>query len=263
MKVSANGISINYDIRGKGDNLVLIHGMGDNLNMWYHQLPVFSMRYRVITYDIRGAGQTESPEGEYSVQVFAEDAYRLMKALEVENACFLGYSMGGRIALEVAVRHPEMVKAVICASSPIMLGPPPSGTPAQRPPMPDFTSEGAMEAFAEMHATSAFSPGFRDRNPDEFERYMRVKLYNTPEGLGRLMGSLGGIGSPLGAAAIKCPVLLIAGEKDSLISVEQAVKARDSIPGSKLVTLPAGHAAAVECPDDFNAAVLEFLSGID
>jgi pimeloyl-ACP methyl ester carboxylesterase len=117
MKVKANGISMNYQIKGKGTNLVLIHGAGDNLNMWYHQVPVFSKSYRVITYDIRGSGKTERPEGEYSISLFTEDAYQLMKAIRVDEAYFLGYSMGGRIALELALNHPELVKALVLANS--------------------------------------------------------------------------------------------------------------------------------------------------
>ena len=59
MKTQANGISMNYQVKGKWANLVLIHGAGDNLSMWYHQVPIFSKSYRVITYDVRGSGKSE------------------------------------------------------------------------------------------------------------------------------------------------------------------------------------------------------------
>ena len=64
MRIDANGISMNYEVEGSGKWLVLVHGMGDNLGAWYNQVPVFSQRYRVLTYDVRGHGQTEAPEGE-------------------------------------------------------------------------------------------------------------------------------------------------------------------------------------------------------
>jgi len=80
MIIKANGISMNYESEGIGENLVLIHGLGNNLNMWYHQLPVFSKSYRVISYDVRGFGQTETTEAEYSLSLFAQDLYELMKA---------------------------------------------------------------------------------------------------------------------------------------------------------------------------------------
>ncbi|MBI4302451.1 MAG: alpha/beta fold hydrolase, partial [Chloroflexi bacterium] len=58
MKIKANGISMNYELTGAGECLTLIHGAGDNLNMWYHQVPTLSQRYQVLTYDVRGFGQT-------------------------------------------------------------------------------------------------------------------------------------------------------------------------------------------------------------
>jgi len=262
MKIKANGISMNYEIKGKGANLVLIHGAGDNLNMWYHQLPLFSKSYRVITYDVRGAGETGSPEGEYSIPVFAEDAYQLMKAIRVQDAYFLGYSMGGRIALELAINHPELVKALVLANSPVGLVPPPSQGVERRPVMPDILDKGDMKVFAEMMATNAFSPGFRSKNPDEFEKYMKVKLQNRPQGIARMMRSLGVLASPPDLSKVKCPALIIVGENDFLIGVEQGKQAQKALVGSKLVILPTGHAAAVELPEKFNSAVVEFLSEV-
>ena len=124
MRITANGISINYEIKGSGESLVLIHGAGDNLEMWYHQVPVLSRRYRVITPDTRGHGQTESPEARSSVPVFVEDVHELTKAVGIEKAYFLGYSMGGGIAIGLALKYPETVGALILANTPI--GSPPS-----------------------------------------------------------------------------------------------------------------------------------------
>ncbi len=263
MKIKANGISMNYEIEGKGENLVLIHGAGENLNMWYHQLPVFSKSYRVIAYDVRGAGKTESPEGEYSISLFAEDVYQLMNAIGVQDACFLGYSMGGRIALELALNHPELVKALVLASSPIGLTPPsPRSEPQQRGPMPEISSKEDMKAFAERMATTAFSPGFESKNPAEVERYINIKLQNQPEGISRMMRSLGGIASRPDLSKVKCPVLIIVGENDPLVGVEPGRQTHEALANSKLVTMPTGHAAPMELPEEFNAAVLEFLSGV-
>lgn len=260
MKIKANGILMNYEIRGKGQNLVLIHGAGDNLNMWYHQVPVFSKNYWVITYDVRGSGETESPEGEYSMSLFSEDAYQLMKAIRVEDAYFLGYSMGGRIALELALNHPELVKALVLANSSPVLAPPTAESRERRRATLELLDRGDMKAFAEMMTTNAFSPGFRSSHPVEFEKYMKIKLQNQPEGLARIMRLLGVAASPPDLGKVKCPVLLIVGENDTLMGAEQGKQAQKAITGSKLVTLPTGHAAAIELPEKFNSAVLEFLS---
>jgi len=260
MKVKANGISINYQVKGKGANLVLVHGAGDNLNMWYHQVPVFSKSYRVITYDVRGSGKTERPEGEYSIALLAEDAYQLMKAIGVKEAYFLGYSMGGRIALELALNHPELIKALILANSSVVLTPPSAESLERRRTILELLGKGDMKAFAEMMTAGAFSPGLKSRNPAEFKKYMKVKLQNHPQGIARIMQLLGAPASPPDLSKVRCPVLLIVGEHDLYMGVEQGKRGHEAMTGSKMVLLPTGHAAAIEAPEKFNSAVLEFLS---
>lgn len=263
MKVKANGISMYCEIKGKGENLVLVHGAGDNLNMWYHQVPAFSRHYRVITYDVRGSGKSDSPEGQYSIPLFAEDLYQLMKALKVSEAYFLGYSMGGRIALQLALEHPEMVKALVLANSSVGLAPPTPEAMERRKAIIGLLEKKDMGTFAEMMTVAAFSPDFKSRNPAEFERYKKVKMQNKPEGIARLMGSLTAPPSPPDLSKVTCPTLLIVGEHDSYMGVEQGKQAQQAIAGSELVILPTGHAAAIEAPDRFNAAVLDFLSRVE
>jgi 3-oxoadipate enol-lactonase len=262
MKTRANGISMNYEMKGKGANLVLIHGAGNNLNMWYHQVPAFSKNYRVVTYDVRGSGKTDRPEGDYSMSLFVEDAYRLMQAIKVTDGYFLGFSMGGRIALELAVNYPEMVKALVLANSAV-------GGPSSSPQALErwranieLLEKGEMKKVAEITTASAFSPNFRSKNPAEFEKYMKVKQQNKPDGIARLMRSMNLPANPLDLSKVKCPTLLIAGENDSHLGVEQANRTQEAIAGSKMVLLPTGHASAVELPKKFNSAVLEFLSGL-
>ncbi len=262
MRIKANGISMNYQIKGKGANLVLIHGAGDNLNMWYHQVPVFSKTYRVITYDVRGSGKTESPGGEYSISLFAEDLNQLMKAIRVEDAYVLGYSMGGRIALELTISHPELVKALVLANSSVGLTPPSPETLERRRVTLELLDRGDMRKVAEMMTTGAFSPDFKSKNPTEFKKYMEVKLQNKPDGIARLMRSLSTPTAPPDLSKVKCPVLLIVGENDLYMGVEQGKRTHEAIAGSKMVVLPTGHAAAMEAPEKFNSGVLEFLSGL-
>jgi len=262
MKIKANDILMNYEIKGKGQNLVLIHGAGDNLNMWYHQVPVFSKSYRVITYDVRGSGETESPKGESSISLFSEDVYQLMKAIRVEDAYFLGYSMGGRIALELAINHPELVKALVLANSSVGLTPPSHQTVERMRAILELLDKGDIKRVSEMMTTDAFSPGFKSKNLAEFEKYMKVKLQNKPEGIARLMHSLSVPTATPNLGKVKCPVLFIVGENDFLTGVERGKQEQKAIVNSKLVILPTGHAAAIELPEKFNSAVLEFLSAV-
>ena len=124
----------------------------------------------------------------------------------------------------------------------------------------DLLDKGDIKKVAEIIATGAFTPGFRVKNPIEFERYLNVVLRNKPDGLARIMRSLF---TPLASpdlSKVKCPVLLIIGANDPNIGVEQGQKAHEEIAGSKLVILLTGHATALELPDKFDSAVMEFLS---
>ncbi|MDP2917421.1 MAG: alpha/beta hydrolase [Dehalococcoidia bacterium] len=262
MIVKANGISMNYEVNGRGENLVLIHGLGDNLDMWYNQVPVFPKSFRVITYDVRGSGKTEIPKEDYSLTVLVEDAHELMKAIGAEKACLLGYSMGGRIAFELAVKYPEMAKALVLANSSVgLVARSPQATERRRLNQ-ELLEKGNIEKAAENMTTGAFSPGFKSRSPAEFERYRKVKLQNRAEGIAQLMRSLTVPTPPPDLSRLKCSVLLVVGENDINMGVEQAKREQAALPGSKLVILPTGHASAVEMPQRFNQAVLEFLSQI-
>jgi len=258
MRIKANNIFINYRMNGKGENFVLIHGAGDNLNMWDHQVPVFSKSYRVITYDVRGHGETESPETEYTMSLLCEDLYQFTKAMKVKSAYFLGYSMGGRLVLNLAIDHPEIVKALILANSPVGLMPPEAIQGRQM--MLELLEKGDFKTAVELMTTSAFSPGFKDENPTEFEKYKNVKLRNKPDCFTRIIRAIGTFSTIPDLSKVQCPVLIIIGEHDAIMGVDQGKLAQKTIVGSKLVILPTGHAAAVESPSKFNSAVLEFLS---
>lgn len=259
MKIEANGIMMNYELAGEGPCLALIHGAGDNLKMWYNQVTVFSQRYQVLTYDVRGFGLTQSLPGEYSMALFAEDLYQLLQALNIGEAFLLGYSMGGRIALELAIQHPKVAKALVLANS---------GVGGPRPPeaverfrfMLELLQKGDVATIAEEMTTGAFSPGFKEKNPEAFERYKAVKLEVDPQSFAQAMMALAEDIRPPDVGRIQCPTLIICGENDSYMTPDVARSMQQAIPGSELMVMSTGHAAAIEAPESFNTAVLEFLS---
>jgi pimeloyl-ACP methyl ester carboxylesterase len=264
MKIKANGIYINYEVKGEGKNLFLIHTVGDNLNIWYNQVPVLSKSYRVITYDMRGFGKTDSPNGEYTIALMAEDAYNLLKAIDVEETYVLGHSLGGRIALELAIKNPEMVKALIFANSSPALTPPTDGSPSLLQETVEQIRKGDIKTIAEMSASMFVSQRFQSHNPEEFDKYVKIKLQNKADGFDRITrATLLTPQVPPDLSKIKCPLLLIRGEYDRTEFKIGAKNIHQAVTNSKLVTLPTGHTAAVELPDKFNSAVLAFLSEIN
>lgn len=260
MKLAANGIEVNYELCGSGKCLVLIHGFSDNLNMWFRQMPEFSKRCRVLAYDVRGFGQTEVTKEPYSMGLFADDLYELLRALDIESACVLGYSMGGRIGLEFALKHPEMTDVLILANSGVGASPS-HDMEERRNMMAEILKQGDINVISEIMAAASFSPDFGEKNPAAFQKYKSIKMQNNPSEYYAIMQAIvGAIDSPVELNRLKCPVLIIAGERDGLMEVSVAESMRQTIENAELQILPTGHAAAIEVPEQFNRIVLDFLN---
>lgn len=269
MRIKANGIEMEAALHGEGPVLVLIHGFSDNLTMWYNQVPEFSRTNRVLVYDVRGHGQTETPETEIGMDLLADDLRALLDALEIEKACILGYSMGGRIGLSFALKYQDRTAGLIFANSGVT-GPDIQPSPeelqammARRQEMMDMLETGNIEAIASGMAERSMAPGFRERNPEVFKRYEQVKLKNSPRAYKTIMeGMTRAMMDPPDLGQLKCPALIIAGEHDGFMAMDVARSMEKRIADATLAVFPTGHAAAIEAPEEFNGAVLDFLKTI-
>src|SRR3990172_8309870 len=110
---TVNGIDIYYEVHGRGEPVLLIMGLGANATAWVMQIPELSVEYRVIAFDNRGSGRSGKPDGAYSIAQMADDAALLLDELSIHSAHVFGMSMGGMIAQELALRHPERVRTLI------------------------------------------------------------------------------------------------------------------------------------------------------
>jgi 3-oxoadipate enol-lactonase len=266
MRLEAGGIEVSYELCGAGAALVLVHGFTDNLGMWYNQVPVFSEQFQVLTYDVRGHGATKTPEGGFSMRLFADDLHALLEGLDIERACVLGYSMGGRIALQFALEYPQMTTGLVFANSGVTsadVQPTEEQIAAlaeRRQQMVEMFETGRIELIADGMAERSFSPGFRERAPAVFQEYKDVKLKNDPRHYLSIMEAMvEAVTNPPDLSRLECPVLIIAGERDSFMTVEEAKSMQRAISDASLTLLPTGHAAAIEAPEAFNRAVLDFV----
>jgi pimeloyl-ACP methyl ester carboxylesterase len=111
-------INIYYEIYGEGVPLVMITGLAGDSNWWSREeIKAYSRYFKLIIFDNRGAGRTDKPKEEYSIDQFATDVLGLMDALKIEKAHILGTSMGGMIAQEIAINHPERVERLVLCST--------------------------------------------------------------------------------------------------------------------------------------------------
>jgi pimeloyl-ACP methyl ester carboxylesterase len=115
--VRANGIHINYEERGEGEPLILIMGLGADGAVWELHAQAYEQHFRCILMDNRGAGLSDKPAGPYTTGMMADDTAGLMDALGIETARVAGVSMGGAIAQNLALRHPEKVQSMVLVST--------------------------------------------------------------------------------------------------------------------------------------------------
>ena len=115
--IKVNDINIYYEIHGEGEPLVFIVGLGADVSEYANDIHSLAKKYKVIAFDNRGAGRTEKPDSPYSIEIMAEDTFGLMQALGIKCANIVGQSMGGRIALVLALMHPERIKKLVLVST--------------------------------------------------------------------------------------------------------------------------------------------------
>ena len=269
--VLVNGIRLHYRVYGEGTPLVLAHGFGATLDMWAEQIEPFSQRYRVVVYDSRGHGRTEAPRdwASYRLEDYVEDQRQLMDHLGLETAYVGGLSMGGMIALQFALTHPQRVKALLlcdtAASNRQM-----EGVRGDRPEGP-FAA--AVRRFIVRDVIpSAFVigrylplerlPQLRDA-PQGVKSYVRNLRQNTALGLRGAWHTImerPDVEDRLGE--IRVPTLIVVGERDNLLAPSRLMQQR--IPGCRFVLIrDSAHGTANWRPDAFNKAVLDFLEDLE
>jgi len=116
-KIALNKTEIYYETAGKGQMVLFIHGLGSSVRDWETQIPAFSKSFHTVAFDLRGHGQSQKPQGPYSMSLFASDAAELIKSLGGAPVHVVGISLGGMVAFQLAVNHPELVKSLAIVNS--------------------------------------------------------------------------------------------------------------------------------------------------
>lgn len=264
-KNKVNDIEIYYETTGSGEPLVLISGLGYPLWQWHKIVPYLSEHFQVITFDNRGAGQTDKPAGPYTSQMLAADTAGLLDALDIEKATVMGHSMGGFIAQAMALDFPEKVSRLILCSTNF-------GGPRHVPV--------SAEAFAVLTDTTtdpltrftnglkvSTAPGWADTNPDFVKEWVEWRVAN-PMDVDAYQSQLAiGLALISEDAAfehklpnISVPTLILFGAHDKVVPPENAELLAKQIRGSRIAILPdAGHFFPIEAPEAASQVVIDFI----
>jgi len=261
-----DNLRLNVQVQGTGEPLLLIHGFTGSISAWGEDLMSgLAQAHQVVAVDLigHGASDVSSHAERYAVSEVLADLGQVLDALALENARWLGYSMGGRIALAGAVTMPSRVSSLILESaSPGLAG---EGERKARRRADEALAEGilrgGMDAFVDhwmglpLFATQGKLP------PRVRERTRELKLQNTPEALAACLRGMGTGAQPSywdALPGLDMPVLLMAGEEDQKFT-DVARRMADQIIGSELRVIPkAGHAIHLENPFAWLAAVRTF-----
>jgi 3-oxoadipate enol-lactonase len=248
-----------YEV-GSGPPLVLLHGLGDDHRAWRRTLPDLILNRRVILYDLRGHGGTSlgSPAG--TLRQLGEDLARLLDALQIERALIVGFSLGGTIAMRIALDHPELVAGLVLVATSSRVNRVTADWYAQRVAMVDAADPG-LRATLDRDTEDVYR-----QSPDELAGGLTIRRQSTsdPRGYGNACRALAALNAqPLDPELprITAPTLIVASDLDQLCPPRASEIMAAGIPGSRLEVIKgAGHPIPVERPAELARLILDFAA---
>lgn len=257
-RTQSNGIGMHIVEAGAGPPLTFIHGLGWDHQMWLPALERYSGRYRVIAGDSRGHGQSDKPDGPYTMAQFADDWAAALQSISALPGCVVGLSQGGMIAQALAIRAPHLIKALVLVSTTCKEDPETVANMSER--LENMRKTGAR-AGAEIAARSIFSDGFRSANPAYINAFVDARAAQAQEPLISAMAALKDFDFCAGLEQLDMPTLVISGTEDTLTPPAAMREVAAHIPGAELVEMAgAGHIIPVEQPEAFFKTIDTFLS---
>jgi pimeloyl-ACP methyl ester carboxylesterase len=253
MKAKLNGIEIDYEVTGRGRAVLMSHGYSATRRMWNGQHAFLGERYRLISWDMRGHGQTDSPNdpAQYSHALTVGDMKALLDHLGIQRAVIGGLSLGGTMSLEFWLAHPQMVEALIICDS----GPGYRNAEAR-----EKWNERARSRATELEAKGLAALSGRSREMQE-----AMGHHASAQGLAHAArGMLAQTDARVidGLPAIAVPTLVVVGDKDEPFIAPCEYMAK-KIPGARLEVIKgAGHSSNLDQPAAFNRVFVDFLDSL-
>jgi pimeloyl-ACP methyl ester carboxylesterase len=245
--LTRDGVRIHYEDNGSGDPVLITHGYASSTRAWDGQAKTLGKQYRIVTWDMRGHADTDSPDAQeqYSEAATVEDMAAILDHLGIEKAVISGLSLGGYMSLAFYLAHPERVRALMLFDTG-----PGYNNPKGREGWNE-TSERRAKRFEELGLAAVGGSA-----------EVKISVHRSAEGLAKAArGMLAQFDDRVikSLEQVKVPALVLVGANDQpFLAATDYMASR--IPGAKKVVIPdAGHPANLDQPEAFDAAVLEFL----
>ena len=261
--IKVNNCNLHYEIHGSGtETIVFSHGLLWSGKMFHKQVAHLKDRFKIVTYDHRGQGQSEVTENGYDMDTLYEDAAELVEKLELEKVHFAGLSMGGFIGMRLAARRPDLIKSLVLME-----------TSAQ--PEPNKLKYRFLSTIVKMFNVKIvanpvmkimFSDKFlKDQNKAKERAHLKNELKSLPKSIVRAVGGVidrKGVEDEL--ENIKCPTMIMVGTQDKATVPAKAEFMHSKIEGSILKYIEGGgHTGCIEEPDQFNKNLDEFYQQVN
>ena len=252
---------LQFTREGRGPTIVLAHALGCDLSMWDETAKELSRGFTVLRYDHRGHGRSEVVPGSLEIEDLADDAAELIRSEAGGEVHFVGLSMGGMVAQQVAVRHPDLVSSIVVANSSSRYDD--TGRGMWRARIETALNLG-MGAIADTVLPRWFTPQW-SKDPAHAARiaHLRKVVEETnPRAYAACCEAISRIDFFASNPLIACPTLVIAGTQDESTPLAMSHAICNAISGAELATLPTAHLSAVERPEEFAGLVAGFISRI-
>jgi len=247
------GQSIHYYEAGQGPAVILLHGLGANAGIWLANIGPLSAHYHVIALDQIGFGHSDKPLIDYKIATFVDFLYGFMQSQRIVKATLVGNSLGGWIALDFALQHPEMVEKLVLVDAGGLSFESAPPTINLNPASLDDTKKVLAVVFynqamvTDLAVAAVFSRHLKDNDGYTIRRTMDGIITTNQREDTKL-------------SSVHTPTLVVWGANDALLPLSMGERFHSGISGSKLVAIKeCGHVPQLEKPEEFNRALLDFL----
>ena len=255
-RLCVDGCEIHYEVTGRGEVVLLLHGLGSSQLDWEKQVPALAERYTVVTVDLRGHGRSDKPAGPYRMETFAADVAAVLRELALGPAHVVGFSMGGMIGFQLAVDAPSLVRSFVVVNSA------PAFVPRTwRERLAVVLRLGALRVLGVRGlAQKIAEKNFPRADQAALRRTVAERIAGNDEAAYRAaMNAILGWSVAERVGTIRCPVLVVTGDQDyTPVASKRAYAAR--IPRARVAVVEdSRHCTPIDQPEAFNRLVLDFL----
>jgi pimeloyl-ACP methyl ester carboxylesterase len=260
-QLNLSDFELHYEVYGNGEPLLLIPGFAGGAWIWFRQVAPLAAKFRVITFDPRGIGQSSFGSQPLTIRLLADDLAALLRELQIEKAHILGASFGGFVGQEFALAYPDSTRTLsLCCTS---FGGPNHVVPSMEILMAlastsDFNDEDRIRRSLAMGFTADF---VRDQ-ADRIEEIVRLRMANfvMEEAYRAQLMAAVGFNAESRVGSIKVPTLVLTGDADVIVPVQNSRNLAAKIPGAEFRSIAGGnHLFFIEQADEFNSVVMDFI----